>query len=111
MLEMQKRLNLLPLMHSEVSTKCDSASLFQYYFIILFAGYTVYGRISTFLVQIFQRFLTLSTYKDLSLHIVQLNLVDGATVLFAAYSGYGRIFVHPPSQIFCLLRCFHPIFC
>jgi len=38
--------------------------------------------------------------KDLSLQLVQLNSVDGATVLFATYSVYGRIFVHFAPEFF-----------
>jgi len=48
-----------------------------------------------FLVQIFSWVFNIIYVKDLSLQVVQLNSLGGATIVFAAYSVYGRIFARP----------------
>jgi len=58
-----------------------------------------------------QFFVILKRRRNVSRKIVQLNVVGGASILFAAYSVYGRISVRfSPEFIVRLLHCLHPNF-
>jgi len=89
-----------------------TALAFPEFFMILFVACTVHERISVLCwSRLFLWVFNIIYIKDLSLQIVQLISVDGATVLFAAYSVYGRIFVRFAPEFFVfLLHCLHPDF-
>jgi len=106
MLEMQKRLNLLPEMQS-VTVNCCTAttyspqpfymvtntvcSLFRYFSIILFAAYTIRQLLVRFSWK-FSTFFHIVSIKTLFQNcisvkkIAEIYLLGGAIVLFAAYS-------------------------
>jgi len=96
MLQRQKRLKFLPVMHSAVSTKCNNSHLFQYFseFYLLLIQLKKFW---AFFVAICPSFFNIVTSKSRHNH-KSFHKSSGAIILFAAYSVYGQIFVHFPSK-------------
>jgi len=93
MLQRQKRLNFLPETNSTFTTKCNYCSFFRYFFRILFAAFSDYRRISVrFSLEIFV-IIQHCLHQNVSLKIVLIKWLGGATVPYPAYTAFRRISV------------------